>query len=183
MRSFCSEGLLPTFRGRKHRFSFDLTATAYDGARLSCNFHIFFTACTLQNSHVEALAHGKIKSERKSLVKKKKKKNEKEILDQKERVPFCQEKKKISSWQRPVLAELCAGVQVSNIKVAVKPKFATHNVKKEVPFLYTSTSLIHKHWKSPWTVILKAVCRFVVLPLCTFCGFLHFCRGFCLCLS
>ena len=97
MRSFCSEGLLPTFIGRKHRFSFDLTATAYDGARLSCNFHIFFTACTLQNSHVEALAHGKIKSGRKSLMKKKK--NEKEILDEKrkkERVPFCQEKKKIS---------------------------------------------------------------------------------------
>ena len=111
-------------------------------------FHVisifFFTACTLQNSHVEALAHGKIKSGRKSLVKKKWKRN----LDQrrkKERVPFCQEKKKISSWQRPVLAELCAGVQVSNIEVAVKPKFATHNVKKEVPFLYTSTSLIHKH--------------------------------------
>ena len=42
MRSFYSEGLLPTFRGRKHRFSFDLTANAYDGAPLSCNFHIFF---------------------------------------------------------------------------------------------------------------------------------------------
>ena len=167
MRSFYSEGLLPTFRGRKHRFSFDLTANAYDGAPLSCNFHIFFTACTLQNSHVEALANGKIKSGRKSLVKKKWKRN----LDQrrkKERVPFCQEKKKISSWLRPV---------------AVKPKFATHNVKKEVPFLYTSTSLIHKHYKSPRTVILKAFCRFVVLPLCTFCGFLHFCRGFSLCLS
>ena len=74
MRNFYSEGLLPTFRGRKHRFSFDLTANAYDGAPLSCNFHIFFTACTLQNSHVEALAHGKIKSGRKSLVKKKMKK-------------------------------------------------------------------------------------------------------------
>ena len=56
-------------------------------------FIFFFTACTLQNSHVEALAHGKIKSGRKSLVKKKWKRN----LDQrrkKERVPFCQEKKK-----------------------------------------------------------------------------------------
>ena len=41
-------------------------------------FHVisifFFTACTLQNSHVEALAHGKIKSGRKFLVKKKMKK-------------------------------------------------------------------------------------------------------------
>ena len=115
MRNFYSEGLLPTFRGRKHRFSFDLTANAYDGAPLSCNFHIFFTACTLQNSHVEALAHGKIKSGRKSLVKKKKWKRNLDQRRKKERVPFCQEKKKISSWQRPVLAELCAGVQVSNI--------------------------------------------------------------------
>ena len=82
MRSFYSEGLLPTFRGRKHRFSFDLTANAYDGAPLSCNFHIFFTACTLQNSLVEALAHGKIKSGRNSLVKKK---NEKEIWTKEER--------------------------------------------------------------------------------------------------
>ena len=82
MRSFYSERLLPTFRGRKHRFSFDLTVNAYDGAPLSCNFHIFFTACTLQNSHVEALAYGKIKSGRKSLVKKK---NEKEIWTKEER--------------------------------------------------------------------------------------------------
>ena len=53
----------------------------------------------------------------------------------KEKVPFYQEKKKkIPLWKRLVLAELHSGVQISNIKVAVKPKFAIHNVKNEVSF-------------------------------------------------
>ena len=35
--------------------------------------------------------------------------------------------------------------------------------------------------KSPRIIILKAVCRFVVLLLSTFYSFFHFCRGFYLC--
>ena len=42
-------------------------------------------------------------------------------------------KKKIL-WKRLVLAELHAGVQISNKEFAVKPKFAIHNVKNEVSF-------------------------------------------------
>ena len=90
--------LHPTSRGRKNRFFFYLekrkevvtisdlressggrfAATAHVEARFSCYFHILFTSRTLQNSHVKAFcfrkifAHGKIKSGRKSLVKKKK---------------------------------------------------------------------------------------------------------------
>ena len=52
-------------------------ATAHVEARFSCYFHILFTSRPLQNSHVKAFcfrkifSHGKIKSGRKSLVKKK----------------------------------------------------------------------------------------------------------------
>ena len=52
----------------------------------------------------------------------------------KERVTFCQEKKKDPLLKRPVLAELHAGVQISNKEVAVKPKFPMHDVKNEVSF-------------------------------------------------
>ena len=52
----------------------------------------------------------------------------------KERVTFCQEKKKDPLLKRPVLAELHAGVQISNKEVAVKPNLAIHDVKNEVSF-------------------------------------------------
>ena len=110
--------LLPTSRGRKKRFFFYLekrkevviisdlressggrfATTAHVEARFSCYFHILLTSHTLQNSHVKAFcfrkifAHGKIKSGRRSLVKKKKGNSSKK----KERVPICQEKKKNS---------------------------------------------------------------------------------------
>ena len=107
----------------------------FDGNRLWWGW--FCLHCALYKIHTWKLfAHGKIKSRRKSLVGKKKMKKKFWTKEErkKERVPFCQEKKKNSSWQRPVLAKLCAGVQVFNIEVAVKPKFTTHNVKKEVSF-------------------------------------------------
>ena len=79
-------------------------ATAHVEARFSCYFHILFTSHPLQNSHVKAFcfrkifSHEKIKSGRKSLVKKKKKKKKKgNDSKKKERVPICQEKKKISA--------------------------------------------------------------------------------------
>ena len=59
----------------------------------------------------------------------KKKERKKEYHSAKKRKKFLRDSDQY--WQSSVLA--------------VKPKFATHNVKKEVPFLYTSTSLIHKH--------------------------------------
>ena len=59
----------------------------------------------------------------------------------KERVTFCQEKKKDPLLKRPVLAELHAGVQISNKEVAVKPKLAIHDVKTRFLFLCASTSL------------------------------------------
>ena len=40
----------------------------------------------------------------------------------KERVAFCQEKKKSSLWKRLILAELHAGVQISNKEFTVKSK-------------------------------------------------------------
>ena len=46
----------------------------------------------------------------------------------KERVPFCQEKKKNILRERLVLAELHAGVHISNKKVTVESNFAIRNV-------------------------------------------------------
>ena len=94
MRNFYSEGLLPTFRGRKHRFSFDLTANAYDGAPLSCNFHIFFysmhfTKFTRRSSCPwENQKRKKVLGEKKKMKKKfgpKKKERKSTILPRKEK--------------------------------------------------------------------------------------------------
>ena len=107
------------------------------GLIFSCYFHILFTPRTLLNSHVEALCLWKDLCSWKNQRRKKVlgKKREKKGPKMKEKVPFYQEKKKkIPLWKRLVLAELHSGVQISNIKVAVKPKFAIHNVKNEVSF-------------------------------------------------
>ena len=79
------------------------------------------------------------------------------------------EKKHIPLWKRLVLAELHAGVQISNKEVAVKPKFAIHNVKSEVSFslykpLYKNIDKLRIH-QSPR--IWKAVRGFVVLLFST----------------
>ena len=55
-----------------------------------------------------------------------KRKKKKTGPKKKERVPFCQEKKKIPLWKRLVLAELHAGVRTSNKEVVVKPKCVIH---------------------------------------------------------
>ena len=55
-------------------------------------------------------------------------------------------KEKKFLWKRLVLAELHAGVQISNKEFAVKPKFAIHNVKKRgVLFFMQVPALIQKH--------------------------------------
>ena len=68
------------------------------------------------------------------------------------------------------MAELHAGVQISNKEVAVKPKFAIHNVKSEVSFslykpLYKNIDKLRVH-QSPR--IWKAVRGFVVLLFSSF---------------
>ena len=126
------------------------------------NIHLISTPClhrALYKIHTwKFCAYGKIKSGRKTLVK-----NKKRIKN------FCQEKKQIPLWKRLVLAELHAGVQISNKEVAVKPKFAIHNVKSEVSFslykpLYQNYDKLRVH-QSPR--IWKAVRGFVVLLFST----------------
>ena len=73
----------------------------------------------------------------------KKIKKKKTDSKKRERVPFCQKRKKIPFWKRLVLAELHAGAQISNKEVAIKPKSAKHNVKITFPFLNARTSLIY----------------------------------------
>ena len=96
--------------------------------------------------------------------------DERPWLKNKKRIKnFCQEKKQIPLWKRLVVAELHAGVQISNKEVAVKPKFAIHNVKSEVSFslykpLYKNIDKLRVH-QSPR--IWKAVRGFVVLLFST----------------
>ena len=88
---------------------------------------------------------------------------------------------------RLVMSELHAGVHISNKEVAVQPNFAIHNVENEV-FSFYIEAWIQRHQQSPRIVILKVVCRFVVLLLSTtpaspflprvffaFGNFAHFC--------
>ena len=83
---------------------------------------------------MEALCPWKNQKQKKVLGRKKKWKRNFGPKKKERKSTILSRKEKNSSWQRPVLAKLCAGVQVSNIEVAVKPKFTTHNVKKEVSF-------------------------------------------------
>ena len=107
--------------------------------------------------------------------------DERPWLKNKKRIKnFCQEKQQIPLWKRLVLAELHAGVQISNKEVAVKPKFAIHNVKSEVFFslckpLYKN---IDNRQESSVASNLEAVCGFVVLLLSTFSDFSIFADGF-----
>ena len=61
---------------------------------------------------------------------------EKKKKKTRKKVPFCQEKKRKENLlrKRLVLAELHAGIQISNREVAVKPKIAIHDVENEVSF-------------------------------------------------
>ena len=81
-------------------------------------------------------------------------------------------------WKRLVLAELHAGFQISNKEVVVKPKFAVHDVETRFPFLYASTRLDTKTSIIASNRSFKAVRRFVVLLLSSFCGFSIFAAGF-----
>ena len=117
-------------------------------------------------------AHGKIKSGRKSLVKKKKNTGPKK----RERVPFWQEKKKIlreSDWQW--LSSTLAS-KFRTKKSPSKQNLPHIMLKTRFPFL--SACLATKTWTIASNVILKAVGRFVVLLLSTFSGFSIFAAGF-----
>ena len=76
------EGVIISVMGESPGGIFAVTTHVW--TRCSCHFHILFTSRTLKNSHREALciwkvfAHGKIKSGRNSLGKKKKKNRLKE---------------------------------------------------------------------------------------------------------
>ena len=105
--------------------------------------------------------------------------SEKSLLmeNQKRKKVLCIKKgKKIPLWKRLILVELHAGVLILNKEVAVEPKLAIYDVKNEAPPLHASTSLDKK--LSPRIVILKAVCRLIVLLLNTVCSFSIFAAGF-----
>ena len=78
----------------------------------------------------------KIKSRRKSLVKKKKEKKTKQNKTKQAQIrqnEYHSIKKQKNSLQKQlVLVELHAGVQISNKELTVKPRFAMHNIKNNV---------------------------------------------------
>ena len=100
-------------------------------------FHVISIFCLhhgLYKIHMQKLfaygkmiAYGKIKNGRKSLIKKKKERIEKQTQGKEY---HSVKKRKIPLWKWLVLAELHTGVQISNKEVAVKPKFAIQNIFK-----------------------------------------------------
>ena len=72
----------------------------------------------------------------KIFAREKNKRGRKKKKKTRKKVPFCQEKKRKENLlrKRLVLAELHAGIQISNREVAVKPKIAIHDVENEVSF-------------------------------------------------
>ena len=148
------------------------------GARLSCYFYILFSSRTLQNSRVEALclwktfARGKIKSVRKSSEKK-------PDAKKKERVPLCQVKKKKSFVKATCASRAFTLASRFRTKKSLSIQNLTYMMlKTRLPFLYASTSLDTKTSTIASNRNFKAVCRFVVLLLSSFCGFSIFAAGF-----
>ena len=89
-------------------------------------------------------------------------------------------KEKNPSWKRLAVAELHAGVQISNKEVAVKTKFAIHNVKNEVSFPFCMPC--YKNMNNRLECNFES-CRSIccLAPQHIF-RFFHFRRGFFLCL-
>ena len=123
-------------------------------------------------SRGKIFARGKIKSGRK----KKKKKQERKYH-------FVKKRKENLLRKRLVLAELHAGIQISNREVAVKPNIAIHDVENEVSFFCmqvpASTKILtiyissNRNFESCMTIRCLA-------PQHIF-RFFHFCRWFFLC--
>ena len=61
-----------------------------------------------------------------------KKKKKKQLKEERKGTNLSRKEKKLPLWKWLVLAELQAGVQISNKEVAFKPKFTIHNVKNEL---------------------------------------------------
>ena len=105
----------------------------------------FFCVAHFTNSHVEALYLWKNLYSRKNQKRKKvnlkvnkKKKQEKKTDPKKSTILSRKEK---NSFMKPlVLAELYAGVQISNKEVAVKSKLSNIMLKTRFPFIYASIS-------------------------------------------
>ena len=119
----------------------------------------------------KTFARGKIKSVRKSSEKK-------PDAKKKERVPLCQVKKKNPLWKRLVLAELSRWLPDFEQRSRCQSKFDVHDVENEVTFSLCK----YQPWYKTSTIAsnrnFKAVCRFVVLLLSSFCGFSIFAAGF-----
>ena len=122
-------------------------ATAHVEARFLCYFHILFTSHPLQNSHVKAFcfrkifSHEKIKSGRKSLVKKKKKKKRERLKEERKGTNLSRKEKNFRCesdwyWRSSKLA----------FRFQTKKSLSNQNLpyimlKTSFPFLYASTSL------------------------------------------
>ena len=83
------------------------------------------------------------KNRKRKKVRGKKREKKKETGPKKKESTILSRREKISLWKRLVLAELLAGEQrIKNKEVAVKPKFAMHDVKNEVFFCLQVPALV-----------------------------------------
>ena len=120
----------------------------------------------------KTFARGKIKSVRKSSEKK-------PDAKKKERVPLCQVKKKKSFVKATCASRAFTLASRFRTKKSLSIQNLTYMMlKTRLPFLYASTSLDTKTSTIASNRNFKAVCRFVVLLLSSFCGFSIFAAGF-----
>ena len=90
------------------------------------------------------------------------------------KVPLCPVKKKKSF----VKATCASGAFTLASRFRTKKSLSIQNLKTRLPFLYASTSLDTKTSTIASNRNFKAICRFVVLLLSSFCGFSIFAAGF-----
>ena len=152
---------------------------------LRLDFHVISIFCLHRalhkNSHVEALCLQNLCSWKNQKRKKVFGEKEKKYRPKEERKnTTLARKEKNPSWKRLAVAELHAGVQISNKEVAVKTKFAIHNVKNDVSFPFCMPC--YKNMNNRLECNFES-CRSIccLAPQHIF-RFFHFRRGFFLCL-
>ena len=170
------EGVIISDLGESSRGIF--AASAHVEARFSCYCHILVTSRNLQNSNcLPSLEKSKAEE---SPCKKKKRKKEKAGPKKKERVPFCQEKKKNPVWKWPVQA---SGAPRWRPDFEQKKSPSNQNLpymmlKTRFPFLYASTSLDTKTLTIALNFNFESYTTIRCLAPQHVLRFFHFWRGF-----
>ena len=141
----------------------------------------YFVYIALQNSLVEALCLWKNfwtwRSEKRKKVLRKKKEGNKKQAQRRKKGYHSVKKRKTSPCESDWSSKLASRFRTK--KSLSNQNFSYMMLKTRFPFFFMQVpASIQKRYQSPRIVILKAVCRFVVLFLSTFSGFSILTAGF-----